>query len=60
MRVRIVHIPDGHWVVEKKVLFLWTEVARFYQWTPEGNAAERSALKYAQCLINPTIIEVTK
>lgn len=60
MRVRIVNIPDGHWVVEKKVLFWWTEVARFYQWVPEGNSAERSALKYAKLLINPTIVEVKK
>lgn len=60
MKVRIVHRPDNHWAVEKKVLFWWVEVEKFYQWTPEGNGAERTALKYAQLLINPTIIEVKK
>jgi mannitol-1-phosphate/altronate dehydrogenase len=60
MKVRIVHKPDGYWVVEKKFLFWWIEVEKFYQWVVEGNAAERSALKYAQLLINPTIIEVKK
>lgn len=60
MRVRIVHLPDNHWVVEKKFLFWWQEVARFYQWTCGGNGAEKAALEYAQLLINPTIIEVKK
>ena len=60
MRVRVVHLPDDHWVVQKKVLFWWCDVEKFYQWTPEGNSAERAALKYAQLMVNPTIIEVKK
>lgn len=58
MKVRIVHKPDDHWAVEKKFLFWWIEVVKFYQWTPEGDSALRSATKYAQLLANPKIIEV--
>ena len=60
MRVRVIHKPDGHWAVQQKFLFWWFEVEKFYQWKPEDNSAERLALKYAQLLINPTIIEVKK
>lgn len=58
MKVRVVSTPDGHWVVEKKVFLFWNFVEKFYQWTPDGDSAERAALKYAQLLINPKIIEV--
>ena len=60
MKVRVIQHPDGHWAIEKKSFFWWTQIEKFYQWTPDGDGAKRSALKYAQILLNPTIIEVKK
>lgn len=58
MKVRIVHKPNNYWVVEKKFLFWWIQVEQFYQWVPDGDSAMKSAIKYAQLLVNPKIIEV--
>lgn len=61
MKLRIRHTPDNYWVVERKVLWWWTQEQGFFCSTYEPHdSAKNAALEYAQRLINPTIIEVTK
>ena len=57
MRVRIRKHPTNYWVVESKV---WYERKWHYEESFHSADAEKRALKYAQDLINPMIIEVVK
>lgn len=57
MRVRIRKHPIDYWVVESKV---WYERNWYYEQSFHGDDMEKRALKYAQDLINPIIIEIKK
>jgi len=60
MRVRVRKHPTDYWVVESKVWyeFKWRYQESFH--SADSESAEKRALKYAQDLINPMIIEVIK
>jgi hypothetical protein len=57
MRVRIRKDIDDGWVVESKYWYNFHWVVEKYT---IGDDAEKRALRYAQNLINPTIIELNK
>jgi hypothetical protein len=62
MKVRLKKNPNGSWIVEKKEWFnsSWVYVNEFHHYDLTKDIAKENALKFANLLINPEIIEVSK
>ncbi len=58
MRVRVIQDPDGWtWKVQRFRLFGWTDEKLFFT-APDSDANKQEAIKYAQRLKSPEVIEI--